>query len=300
MSMENSLRRPLSLRRSWMFVPGMDENKQRAAIAAGADVVVADLEEFTLMGDRPEARRRIVDLLQECRESAVVGAVRINKLDEDGRVDLAQIMPGKPHVVFLPHVETPEHILALDMEISRLETLHGLAPGATEIVPTIESAAGLLSLGSILRASSRVNACLLAAEDLAANLGSERGVDGIELQYARSRFLLECVAAGCVAIDCPFTFRASGALRLDLTVARRLGFKAKCVVFPEHVAVVNRSFTPSDLDVQEAHQLIAAYEAQSRADVDNIESWIDAPCCNNARRLLARHSEFLKFNDALR
>ncbi len=296
MSIENSLRRPLSLRRSWMFVPGMDENKQRAAIAAGADVVVADLEEFTLMGDRPEARRRIVDLLQECRESAV----RVNKLDEDGRVDLAQIMPGKPHVVFLPHVETPEQILALDMEISRLETLHGLAPGATEIVPTIESAAGLLSLGSILRASSRVNACLLAAEDLAANLGSERGVDGIELQYARSRFLLECIAAGCVAIDCPFTFRASGALQLDLAVARRLGFKAKCVVFLEHVAAVHRSFTPSDLDVQEAHQLIAAYEAQSRARVDNIGSWIDAPSCNNARRLLARHSEFLKFNDALR
>ncbi len=300
MNMENSLCRPVSLRRSWMFVPGMDESKQRAAVAAGADVVVADLEEFTLISDRPEARRRIVGLLQECRESAVVGAVRINKLDEDGRVDLAQIMPGKPDVVFLPHVETPAQILALDTEISRLEILHGLALGATEIVPTIESATGLLSLGPILRASSRVNACLLAAEDLAANLGAERGVDGIELQYARSRFLLECVAAGCVGIDCPFTFRASGALEVELAGARRLGFKAKCVVFPEHIAVVNHSFTPSGLDVRQAHQLIAAYEAQSMAGVDNIESWIDAPCRNNARRLLTRHSEFLKFNDALR
>lgn len=281
-----------------MFVPGMDSGAQRASIASGADVVVADLEEFTAAADRPLARQRIATMMAQCRERGVVGAVRVNKLDDDGRVDLEGVMPGRPDVVFLPHVETVEHIVALDRTISALEVMHGISHGSTEIVPTIESAAGLLALRAILRASPRIKACLLAAEDLAASFGAERGPDCIELLHARGRFLIECVAAGCVAIDCPCTFRAGTVLESDLKVARRLGFTAKCVVFPEHVAALNRVFTPTDDDVTAAYELISAFELQQRDPTPDISRWIDAPLYNNARRLLARHQAFSQFDGA--
>ncbi|WP_232310875.1 HpcH/HpaI aldolase/citrate lyase family protein [Herbaspirillum autotrophicum] len=291
-----STRRPPTLRRGWMFVAGMDQAAHARAIAGGADVVVADLEEFTAPADRPEARLHIAAMMADCRARGVVGAVRVNKLEHDGHADLCGVMAGRPDVVFLPHVDRPEQIVALAAEISSLEAEQGIAAGSTEIAPTIESAAGLLALGAILRASPRVTACLLAAEDFSASLGAERGADGVELRYARARFLLECVAAGVVAIDCPCTFRAIATFTADLELARRLGFKSKCVVFPEHVALLNEALTPSAQQVQAAEQLCSAFERQKTAPPTDLSLWIDAPLYNNGRRLLARHAEFVAWH----
>lgn len=176
-----------------------------------------------------------------------------------------------------------------------LETLHGFPACSTEIVPTIESAAGILALPAILNASPRIQACLLAAEDLADSLGAERGPDGIELLHARQTFLLECVAARRVAIDCPCTFRAAATLDADLQLSRRLGYKAKCVVFLEHVTALNQTFTPTDAQAQAARHLMDGYAAQRVNRTLDADSWIDAPRYNNARRLLDRYAAFSLF-----
>lgn len=284
--------RPPGLRRSWMFVPGIDLVAQQSAIHSGADVVVADLEEFTSKEDRPQARVGLRSMIADCRANGVVAAVRINKLEHDGREDLLGIMKSSPDIIFLPHVETADQIRLLDELLAHCEQLAGIPVGVTEIAPTIESAIGLVNLASILGASARVKCCLLAAEDFSASLGAIRGEDGIELQYARSRFLLECTAAKCVAIDCPFTFRSSSALESDLAMASRLGFKSKCVVFPDHVEKLNAAFTPSAGQVFDAESLCAAYERQKLVTPIDLSNWIDAPRYNNARRLLSRHAEF--------
>ncbi|WP_406939749.1 aldolase/citrate lyase family protein, partial [Bordetella pertussis] len=98
----------------------------------------------------------------------------INKLEEDGLDDLRGIMAGAPDAIFLPHAESAAQIAALDRAISACEAEAGLAPGSTEIVPTLESALGVTRACEILTASPRVSACLLAAEDLTASLGAER------------------------------------------------------------------------------------------------------------------------------
>jgi citrate lyase subunit beta/citryl-CoA lyase len=237
--------------------------------------------------------------MAQCRAHGVVGAVRVNKLESEGRADLAGVLPGRPDLVFLPHVETAAQVEALCAELAALEAANGVAGGSTEIVPTIESAKGLLGLGAILRASARIKACLLAAEDFADSLGATRGPDAVELLHARGRFLLECVAAGRVAIDCPCTFRAAGALEQDLALATRLGFKAKCVVFPEHVGPLNRALTPSPEAVRAATALCAAWEAQCRQPPSDIADWIDSPRVNNARRLLARHQAFEAYRESV-
>jgi citrate lyase subunit beta/citryl-CoA lyase len=286
-------RKPLALCRSWMFVPGMDQARQAEVIAGGADVVVADLEEFTDKSDRPVARERIVAMLETCRQSGVLGAVRINKLEEDGHEDLAGIMKGAPDFVFLPHSETAAQMRALDEAITAQEKLHGIPEGSTIIVPTIESAVGMVALGSMLRASARIKVSMLAVEDMANNLGAERSESGFELHYARSRFLMECVSAGCVAIDCPCTFRRIDVFQADTLFGRGLGYRAKCVVFPEHVHLLNAAYTPSEEQVMEAKALCAAFEKQKKQPPADLSLWVDAPKYNNARRLLDRHQQFL-------
>ncbi|MGV2899644.1 HpcH/HpaI aldolase/citrate lyase family protein [Achromobacter sp. AGC78] len=284
------LRRPAALRRSWMFVPGMDAAAQAAGLASGTDALVADLEEFTAPVERPAARPRIAALFATCRAQGVVAAVRINKLEDDGLADLRGVMPGAPDAVFLPHAESAAQIIALDQAISALESELGLPAGSTEIVPTLESALGLVRAYDILTASPRVSACLLAAEDLTASLGAERGKDGIELHAVRARFLVDCTAAGCVPIDCPFNYRDLPALEADLRWARRLGLKSKCATVAEQVPLIHQVFTPSAPEVDAARNRVARFEAQ-RAGQHDAER-IDPPTYNTARRLLARHDQF--------
>ena len=192
---------------------------------SGADALVADLEEFTAPGDRPAAPVRIAALFPRCRAQGVVAAARINKLEEDGLADLRAIMPGAPDAVFLPHAESAAQIAALTSH-HRPGSRARAAAGSTEIVPTLESALGVHRAYEILTASPRVSASLLAAEDLTASLGAERGKDGIELHHLRARFLVDCTAAGVLPIDCPFNYRDLPALEADLRWARRLGLKS--------------------------------------------------------------------------
>lgn len=290
MTTHTYLRRPAALRRSWMFVPGMDAAAQASGLASGTDALVADLEEFTAAVERPAARPRIAALFATCRAQGVVAAVRINKLEDDGLADLRGVMPGAPDAVFLPHAESAAQIVALDQAITALEAELGLPAGSTEIVPTLESALGLVRAYDILTASPRVSACLLAAEDMTASLGAERGKDGIELHAVRARFLVDCTAAGCVPIDCPFNYRDLPALEADLRWARRLGLKSKCATVAEQVPLIHQVFTPAPPDVDAARDCVARFEAQ-RAGRHDAER-IDPPTYNTARRLLARHDQF--------
>ncbi|MEP6971157.1 MAG: aldolase/citrate lyase family protein [Betaproteobacteria bacterium] len=286
-------RRPVALRRSWLFTAGLDPVAHQRALESGADVVVADLEEFTAVTDRPQARQNIVELLAACKAHMTVGAVRINLLANDGLEDLAVVMRGAPDAVFLPTVESAAQIKALDDAISAHEVALGMVPGSTEIVPTLESALGIVRAQEILNASPRVSACLLAAEDLTADLGAERGPDSTELNHLRARFLVDCVAARRVAIDCPFNYRGSPAQMADLVWARRIGLKAKCAVFPEQVALIHGCLTPDEATVRKARSTVARFEAQRRAAPDpEAAAPVDPPDFHTARRLLARHDAF--------
>lgn len=287
----SSSRRPVTLRRSWLFTSGMDERAQQAALASHPDVLVADLEEFTAQADRPAARPRVAALMARCRAQGAVAAVRINRLASNGMLDLQGVMPGAPDVIFLPFVESAEEIITLARALGACEVSLGLPIGSTEIVPTIESALGFVRIQSILTANERISACLLAAEDLTADLGAERGPDSLELNHLRSRFHVECRAAGRAAIDCPFNYRDPQAQAVDLAWVRRIGLKAKCTVFPEQVAPIHASLTPSAEQVERAKELVARFEADRRGEPP-LGAPVEGPDYHTARRLLTRDTEF--------
>jgi citrate lyase subunit beta/citryl-CoA lyase len=286
--------RPARLCRSWLFVPGGDEAALAAAPASGADVLIQELEDFTPPARRPHARTIAPDVYRAWRAAGTVVAVRVNPLDGDGLDDLAAVMRGAPDIVALPKVGAPSDVERLDREVARCERELGLAPGSTRLLPNVEFARGLVRTIAIATASARVDACLLASEDLAADLGAERGRDGVELAYPRQRFLVECVAAGVVAVDAPYTWRDGEGVDRDTRWARRLGYRAKSLVDPSHAAVVNRALTPSADEVAHARALVAAFEAarargDGRAELDG--SLVEVPAWQNALRLIARAEE---------
>ncbi|MGI9426558.1 MAG: HpcH/HpaI aldolase/citrate lyase family protein [Hyphomicrobiaceae bacterium] len=284
-------RRPTQFCRSWLFLNGAEEYTLEAAPRSGADVLIQELEDFTPPERRPEAHQLAAVIYPQWRRGDAVVGVRVNPLSLGGLEDLAAVMKGAPDVVALPKVSEPEHVVELDRAVTSLEQQFGLAPGVTELLPNIELARGVMQTYAIASASPRVKACLLASEDLAADLGAERGRDGIELMHCRQRFLMECVAANVMAIDFPHTWIDVGSLAEETRVASRLGFKAKSAVHFDHARVINDLLTPSKSDIALAEQIVAAFEAaQGRGDarVEVGGSIVEVPIYANAKRLLAR------------
>jgi citrate lyase subunit beta / citryl-CoA lyase len=290
--------RPAPLCRSWLFLEGANEAVLRAAPASGADVLIQELEDFTPPHLRAAARALAGELYPAWREAGMIVAVRVNPLDGDGMDDLAAVMRGRPDIVALRKVAEPSHIVHLDEAVTRIERDYGIPEGSTALLPNIEFPRGLVQLGAIAGVSKRVSACLLAAEDLAADLGAERAPDGAELAYCRQRFLVECVAAGVVAVDCPYTWSDIEGVERDTRWARRLGYVARSLVDPAHAAVINGLLTPDSAEVRRAETIMAAFEAarargEARVELDG--SLVEMPTYSNAKRLLARARALRQF-----
>jgi citrate lyase subunit beta / citryl-CoA lyase len=264
------------MRRTWLFVPGADVAAHQAAARSGADVIILELEDFTPPELRPTARKLSKNALESWRAAGAVAAVRINPLDTCGDEDLAGVIAGRPDLILMSKVDSPEKVIALEKATG----------GAIDLVPNVETTFGLMNTYAIGKASKRVVAMLVASEDMVADLGTVRSRTAEELAYVRARFLLECRAAGVEAIDCPYTFSDVKGAVADAKVARRMGYRMKSLVDPSHAKAINKVFTP---DFAKAKKIVAAFEkaraqGKDRAKVDG--ALIEVPIYAAAKRVL--------------
>ncbi|MCO7519878.1 MULTISPECIES: HpcH/HpaI aldolase/citrate lyase family protein [Pseudomonas] len=288
---------PLALCRTFLFIPGADEAALLDALNGDGDVLVQELEDFTPPERRAEARQLAARVMQHWRECGRISSVRINPFETCGLEDLEAVMAARPQVVMMSKVESREQMALLDWHITRLEGQYGIAAGSTLIVPNIETALGVVRAIDIAHSTPRIKAMLVATEDMVADLGAGRSRAGTELFYPRSRFLLECAAAGVLAIDSPYTFADDEGAEADMQFARSIGYQAKGVVNPAHVAVANRYLTPTAAEAELAQRQIDAFEHATRsgsvrAEVDGLV--VEVPSYLQSRRLLERYQQLLQ------
>jgi citrate lyase subunit beta/citryl-CoA lyase len=270
-------------RRSWLFVPGADPAAHERAARSGADVIILELEDFTPPELRPKARELSRTVFDRWRLAGAVAAVRINPLESCGNEDLLGVLAGRPDLILMSKVDRPEQVKALERATG----------GTVELVPNVETAAGLMNTFAIAKASARVSALLVASEDMVADLGTERSRRGEELAYVRARFLVECRAAGVEAIDCPYTFSDVKGAVADARTAKRLGYRMKSLVDPSHARAINAVFTPGPREIAQAQKIVAAFEKARAAGKDRAKvggALIEVPIYAAAKRLLASAS----------
>lgn len=266
-------------RRSWLFVPGADAAAHEEAARSGADVLIQELEDFTPPERRPEARARAAVLYDRWRKAGKIAAVRVNPLETCGREDLAAVLKGRPDIVLMPKVVMPDQVRALEQATG----------GAFDLVPNVETAAGLLNAFQIGTASRKTIAMLVASEDMVADLGTNRSRGGEELTYVRARFLVECRAAGVEAIDCPYTFSDAKGAAADARYAKRLGYRMKSLIATEHADAINKVFSVSAVELKNARRIVQSFEqarreGRERAKVDG--KLVEVPIYSAAKRLL--------------
>jgi citrate lyase subunit beta/citryl-CoA lyase len=186
------------------------------------------------------------------------------------------VLAARPDFLMMSKVDTPDQVKALESATG----------GTVDLLPNVESAKGLLRTFEIARSSPRVIALLVASEDMVADLGTVRSRSGEELAYVRSRFLLECRAAGVEAIDCPYTFSDLKGAAADARYASRLGYRMKSLVDPAHARVINKALTP---DLAQARRIVAAFEKARARGLDRAKvggALIEVPVYAAAKRLL--------------
>ena len=280
--------------KSLLFSPGDSESKLAKGLAAGADVLLIDLEDSVALDNKAAARAQTAAFVRATRGQSSRSKlyVRINPLDTPfWSDDLAAVVQAGPDGILLPKPQDGADVRALDSELDVLEGENG----PTRIIAlTSEVPLAVLRMESFIGSSPRLVGLTWGAEDLSAELGAQtnRGEDGrvtSPYRMARDLTLLTACAAGVVPIDTVYpNFRDMDGFRRECEEAVRDGFAAKMAIHPDQVAVINEIFTPSAEAVRHAREIVAAFAEAGDAGVVAIDGEMyDRPHLLRAQRVLS-------------
>lgn len=277
----------MQLWRSLLFVPGNRERMLDRAATLGADVVIIDLEDAVVQGEKKSARRLARGRVKDLARAGQAVFVRVNAIAGGLSRDdlLAVVRPGLAGVV-LPKAERPQDVRDLDVLLREAEVTNKMRPGTISVLPLIESPRALLRCEEIMLASDRIVGLSLGGEDYSAAMGIARDAAGTGLVHARYTVATVAAAYGLVAIDTPYAdFGDAKGLVAETGFAKAIGFRGKYVIHPDQVAPVNRVFTPSRADIAGATRVLAV-AGGGAGSVQLNGSMVDAPVIARAERLL--------------
>jgi citrate lyase subunit beta/citryl-CoA lyase len=281
----------MRLRRSLLYVPGNMPAMLQNIPVFDADVVVIDLEDAVPLAEKDAGRILARNFLRLPRDRRHELYVRINSLDSPyAMADLAEILPARPDGIRLPKADHPDVVEHLDTVLTEHEEELGLDVGYFKIIPSIESATGLLHCVDTATASSRLVALAFGAEDYTASMEIDRTKTGEELFHARTMVAWAAKAAGLQVIDSIFAdANDMDGLRAETELVKRLGYTGKSLVNPRQVEVVHDVFRPKPEEVAHAMEVMEAIQRAREMGTGVISlrgRMIDAPVVKRAARTL--------------
>ena len=279
------------MRRTMLFLPGNTPNMLINGDTLGADTVIFDLEDAVSPDEKDAARILVRNALKYQSFAGCEVVVRINPTDtEFWKEDLEEVIPLKPDMIMPTKVSGKQMIREVSDYMSQVEEKNGLEKGSVKILPLIETALGVEMAYEIASADQRVAGLFLGGEDFTADMHCKRTTEGQEIFYARTRLVCAARACGIEAYDTPFTdVEDMEGLRKDTEFAKSLGFAGKAVISPRHVDIVNEVFSPTETEIEYAHDVMDAIEEGKRQGKGVISlrgKMIDAPIVKRARQVL--------------
>uniref|UniRef100_C6E8H0 Citrate (Pro-3S)-lyase n=1 Tax=Geobacter sp. (strain M21) TaxID=443144 RepID=C6E8H0_GEOSM len=279
------------LRRSLLYVPGNMPSMLQNIPIFNCDSVIIDLEDAVPLSEKDAARHLVKRFLMEYTDRNKELLVRINPLDTRwGYEDLKVVLPAMPDGIRLPKADTPEIVERLDTLLTEFEEELEVEIGRFGILPSLESALGVINAVGIARSSQRIFALAFGAEDYTASMEIERSRGGEELFNARTRVLWAAKANGIQALDTIFADVGDmEGLRAETELAKRLGYTGKCLVNPRQIEVVHEVFAPKQHEVEYALQVIEAIKRARQLGTGVISlggKMVDAPVVKRAARVL--------------
>ncbi len=298
----------MTILRTLLFAPATSSRHVEKALsgATGADGIILDLEDAVAIAEKPAARlavRATLDARGKRGDGPLV-FVRVNGLTTSYTYDdlCTAVGPGLDGIV-LPKTESAAQLATVDWLLRQLERAGGLPEGAIEVMPIVETAAGIAHLAEIAAATPRVRRLNFGAGDysLDTSMTWVAGHEGIlwariaVVNASRAARLEQPIDTVYARLDDMEGFAA------ETEQARRLGFQGKACIHPKQVSVVNDIFTPTEQEIAWARRIVEAFaqaEAAGIASVTVDGQFVDYPIAYKAKRTLeiAAHIERLSIS----
>ena len=279
------------LRRSLLYVPGNMPSMLQNIPLFQCDAVQIDLEDAVPLSEKDAARILVRRFLDNYKDRNKEILVRINGLDTKWALDdLKAVLPALPDGIRLPKADSPEIVERLDTLLTEYEEELGLKVGHFRILPSIETAQGVLNAAKTALASERLIGLAFGAEDYTATMEINRTKTGEELFNARMNVLWGAKAAGIQAIDSIFAdVNDMESLRKETELIKKLGFTGKCMINPRQIDVIHDVFAPKQEEVDYALEVIEAIKRAREMGTGVISlkgKMIDRPVVVRAARVL--------------
>jgi malyl-CoA/(S)-citramalyl-CoA lyase len=279
------------LHRSELAVPGSNLRMLEKAPKAGADVVFLDLEDAVAPDDKAQARKNVIEALNDMDWSACSVSVRINGLDTHycyrDIVDVVEQAGDKLDTILIPKVGRPADILFVSTLLEQIEAAKGYQPINLHIL--IETAMGMANVEAIAQTCpERLEAMVFGVADYAASTqarttnmgganpdyfmlthpdteGRRERHWGDQWHFAISRMVVACRAYGLRPIDGPFgDFNDPDGYTAVARSVAALGVEGKWAIHPSQIALANEVFTPAAKEVDRARRILTAMEEAAR------------------------------------
>ena len=254
-------RNGVTVRRTYMEIPPMDERKWAKVPDIPADVFLADMEDSVPPNLKHEAREKVVSLIED--PSYFGGRefiCRPNNINTEwGREDLEALAAAKAPFVMYPKPRTVAEV----REVKRIFDSHGATP---EIMLLVETPETVLRLEEIAQVPG-VGGLMVGPGDLALETGMSL-FDGNEVftdgfLYARSKTIMVARALNLEAAEglLVANLKDSELVRRVATRSALMGFTGNMMFYPPQVELINECHTPSPERVQWARKAVEAYDA---------------------------------------
>ncbi|MBL4666457.1 MAG: CoA ester lyase [Sneathiella sp.] len=270
-----------------LAVPGSSPKFFEKAAKSNADAIFLDLEDSVAPSDKEQARKNIIEALNDIDWGDKVISVRINGLDTHYMyrdvIDIIEKGGERLDLIMIPKVGTASDIYALDMLTTQVETAIGRKKKiGFEMI--IETALGMQNIHEIAAASKRNESLHFGVADYAAStkarttsIGGPNALYGVLTDpaedgsrdyhwgdmwhYAIARMVVAARANGLRAIDGPFgDFSDPDGYTAHGNRAAILGCEGKWAIHPSQIPLANEIFTPAEKEIVKARRILEAME----------------------------------------
>jgi len=284
-------------RRSVLYMPGANERALEKAATLPADALILDLEDAVAPDAKADARARVRDAVGEDRYGRREVAIRVNGLDTGWfRDDVAAVAAAGPDAVLVPKVDSADDVATIERALADAGV-----PDETSIWAMLETPAAVLHAEAICTASDRLTVLVMGTNDLAKELQVPHLPGRAPLATSLSWCVLAARHGGKVIIDGVHNdLEDTEGFADECRQGRELGFDGKTLIHPKQLEVCNATFAPSEAEVAEAHEVIAAYVAaqeEGRGVVTVRGRMIEALHVEQARQTVAQAEAIAALQD---
>ena len=286
--------------RSLIFIPGNNQRFLEKSKGINSDIICYDLEDSVPPREKDVARKSIQATIRELNSNTPeikkerIVAVRTNSPDSKQiPADLDKIVIEGIDAIVIPKVNEASQILEISELIERLEAERNISRGRLRIIPSIESALGVVNAFEIARCNERISSVVFGIFDFLHDMKIDSSNNDVinSYMYARAKVPVDARAAGVDSIDCIWQdIHDIEGLNNDLKLGKKYGYNGKCIIHPSQIDHVHKIFSPSSQDIEWAKKVVLALDnAQKNLATGAIKlegKMIDAVHYKQANRIL--------------